>query len=585
MESISFIFDRLNQPPFNKNYASMSEFDSKSSLQMMDILCEIVGKINPELSFIMGEASDIRIENIVRFLAMMRFNMQDEEQFRKLLSSGDKETITIVMHDCLKQFERYTKRAYLGKFCMPIEIPPEFLGEDLILDLQQRLKEMQSEFIEVHKEVESIRKESGGTRPQDLKSEIAQLEAERSQLQAKIQRLNKEKDSLGDDSYFQEMLQLTSVLRREQEEEAKLMNRMRENRANLQTSEVRYNDAAKRLNETKSSGVGNQSAEELLSKLQRDVQEMNGRRESIEHTLGERESYLEKINGWENTDRVLTSDDVREKRIQVDELQSNVNQLMERLDSAAEKNSKLMVFRQASANTLKKLREKEDEIDRLSHEKQRLTRQVEEKDAQALQKGGSKIGRMDLNRYKAVVREKIEKYRKMREELSALRAELVVLQRTEQILKSRHKNLDDFLEELERRKGVEGYRDTQRALVEMTEKTAEVDQMKGATLEQISDMVESISREFRSKQTALQPLMVKLKGVRQEYMEVEADYQEKKGNFDKVAVGLEMEKSTLERECDTHQVCSLLLLSLLLYLYDVCMRLVGLLLLPEENFL
>ena len=43
----------------------------------------------------------------------------------------------------------------------------------------------------------------------------------------------------------------------------------------------------------------------------------------------------------------------------------------------------------------------------------------------------------------------------MREELSILRGELVVLQRTEQILKGRDKNLEEFLVELERKKGIE----------------------------------------------------------------------------------------------------------------------------------
>ena len=102
----------------------------------------------------------------------------------------------------------------------------------------------------------------------------------------------------------------------------------------------------------------------------------------------------------------------------------------------------------------------------------------------------------------------------------------------------------------------------------MSEKAAEVDQMKGATLDQISGMVETIGREFRSKQAALQPLMVKLKSIRQEYMEVEADYQEKKGNYDKVAVGLEMEKGTLERECDTYQVIShIIIIIIIIILY------------------
>lgn len=45
----------------------------------------------------------------------------------------------------------------------------------------------------------------------------------------------------------------------------------------------------------------------------------------------------------------------------------------------------------------------------------------------------------------------------------------------------------------------------------MTEKTAEIDQLKGATLEDISAMVESITREFKNKQQQLQPLIAELK--------------------------------------------------------------------------
>lgn len=42
----------------------------------------------------------------------------------------------------------------------------------------------------------------------------------------------------------------------------------------------------------------------------------------------------------------------------------------------------------------------------------------------------------------------------MNAEISSLQSELVVLQRTETILKSRDKNLDSFLDELEKKKGV-----------------------------------------------------------------------------------------------------------------------------------
>jgi hypothetical protein len=42
--------------------------------------------------------------------------------------------------------------------------------------------------------------------------------------------------------------------------------------------------------------------------------------------------------------------------------------------------------------------------------------------------------------------------------------------------------------------------------------------------------------------------------VRQEYMDVESQYMERKGSYDKVAVGLEIDKQNLEKECDSIQV-------------------------------
>jgi len=87
----------------------------------------------------------------------------------------------------------------------------------------------------------------------------------------------------------------------------------------------------------------------------------------------------------------------------------------------------------------------------------------------------------------------------------------------------------------------------------LTNQTAEVDQAKGATLEQISQLVEQIGREFKNKQAQLQPIISELKNVRAEYMEVESEHSSKKDSFDKIAVGLDLEKQTLERECDALQ--------------------------------
>lgn len=255
--------------------------------------------------------------------------------------------------------------------------------------------------------------------------------------------------------------QATSALRKEQENEVMHMERMREHRKYAQEADLRFSDASKRLAEMKKSGIRNQTAEQILGKLQQDVRELNDRRENVERIMSERESHLEKLKSWDNMDRVTTDEDVRMKREEMHELEGAISTLRQRLDGALERNQKLVVFRQASSMAMKKYREREDEVDKLQEELRRLQKQIEEKDAEMNAQGrgsgggGGKLAKRDLKKYGAVVREKIEKYKKMREELAALRSELVVLQRTEQILKSRHGNLEQFLSELERQKGVE----------------------------------------------------------------------------------------------------------------------------------
>ena len=62
----------------------------------------------------------------------------------------------------------------------------------------------------------------------------------------------------------------------------------------------------------------------------------------------------------------------------------------------------------------------------------------------------------------------------------------------------------------------------------------------------------------------------KLQRIRQEYMDIESEYLEKKGSYDKVAVGFEMDKLALEKECDTFQVFILSYFILFYLILFVC---------------
>lgn len=226
----------------------------------------------------------------------------------------------------------------------------------------------------------------------------------------------------------------------------------------MQQADARYNDAGRRLGDTRSSGSLSQSPEELLNKLAGEVRGLTERKDAQEALLSERQGHLEKLMGWENSDRITTEDDVRSKRSQLRETEQQLQELQVQLEAQLERNPKLSVFRQASTMALSKLREREEAAEKLDDERKRLQKQVDDREAELQAIRGKKnpaMGKVDLKKYGAQVREKIDKYKKMREELSTLRAELVVLQRTEQILKGKLKNLDAFLTEMERKKGIE----------------------------------------------------------------------------------------------------------------------------------
>lgn len=455
MERLPFIVDRLKQPPFEHRIATLAEFDGKSGMELLDIVTEILAAIDSEYGDLARDNVENRIYRIVHFLKVMKFNIPGDqaEQFQDTLMSGDVEVLHSIIFWTLQKFDHLKKRAYLSRYLLPVDISPDFMGDPRLEDLSQRLKEMQAEFKEVHKLADQNR--ANNPRPHDLKAEIAQLEQERTQLQNKIARLKKEVKE--DETYFNNMLKATSKLRKEQEEEVRIYDKMREQRGLLQRSDAKYNDTARRLADTRNSSAMTQSAEELLTKLQQEVRGLIERKDQQESSMAEKDMHLEKLIGWENSDRGTTEEDVRQKRIQLREEEQHLQELQLQLEAALERNPKLSVFRQASTMAQSKLREKEEQAEKLDEERRRLAKQAEDREAEISAARGKKnpaMAKMDLKKYGAQVREKIEKYKKMREELSALRAELVVLQRTEQILKGKLQNLDDFLTEVEKKKGI-----------------------------------------------------------------------------------------------------------------------------------
>lgn len=251
-----------------------------------------------------------------------------------------------------------------------------------------------------------------------------------------------------------------------------------------------------------------------------------------------------------------TKEDVDSMRRELANAEDKVSALRENLDAKMTKrnDNKLMMFRQQATLVSRKLEEKEKQVEDLDEEKGKMAREIDEAEMKVSEVGGAKfMTREEFKQYGAKLREKTHQYKKLKTELAELRAESVTLHRTEQILRGRVTDLDKFLNEQEARKGISGYRGVQDKLEKASEATAEVDQAKERTLDEISSIVKDITQELKEKKGKLAPEIKKLREKRNEYQQVDMEWSAKKKEYDKVALQLESERLDLEKECDAFQ--------------------------------
>lgn len=97
------------------------------------------------------------------------------------------------------------------------------------------------------------------------------------------------------------------------------------------------------------------------------------------------------------------------------------------------------------------------------------------------------------------MRKKTEEFKKKRGVLADLNAEGVVLSRTEAILKSQLTDIKAYLDDLEKKKGVSGYQETQEQLENVSSKQSALNLAKGKTLEEISVIVTKMNQTLQIK--------------------------------------------------------------------------------------
>jgi len=433
------------------------DFDEKTPAELLQCVNDVFALMSPEMSGdVRDETLDQRTTRYTAFLTMLKCpeiprDEQEREQWSRGFGEGRKEFIYPAFHWALSNYEKLCKRAYLGRYLVKIDPPSDYLQDDTLSDLTARYKELQAEFRETHKSFESDSKTMSRPGP-ELRAEIQQLEDERRQLNDRIEKLKYQNRN---ETGFAAMLSATSDMRQEQDEEVKLQERMREQVYLRDMAEQRANETERRLQALRGSATGGHSAEAILNELKRDVEETaKVVRTDMTNEINKYQATIAKLER-QRLEPNRTFDDVERMKSQAHSLEMKCRQMKEEVEKTIDSrgDNKLGMFRQTANLAASKLLAKEEEVESRLAEMQSLRSDVEEMEAKANEiaaaSGGGMMGpdgrpmnREQFKQYGAQLREKSQKFKVAKAELTALRAESVVLHRTEQILKGRDRNLE-----------------------------------------------------------------------------------------------------------------------------------------------
>lgn len=131
MSELQLIVEQLNKEPFRLGLTLVA-FDEKSNFELLQILNEVFAEIDAKHNVdLRSEADEQRAFRYLEFLQLLKFPLpRDVEGFRDALVHGDRQALYPILHWALKNLAGHKKRAYLGRFLAPLNVPQEYFGNE-----------------------------------------------------------------------------------------------------------------------------------------------------------------------------------------------------------------------------------------------------------------------------------------------------------------------------------------------------------------------------------------------------------------------------------------------------------------------
>ncbi|XP_054282354.1 intraflagellar transport protein 81 homolog [Macrosteles quadrilineatus] len=521
-EILKYIVSKLNEQPFNKKYNLIS-FDSLSPEDLLQVLTDVLAEVEP------SNKVDVRAEEpeqtVVRLLTMLRVLKYKPSkeinvgQFRQGLVQGDKRVIHPILEWLLKNMEDLRKRAYIAKFLVKIEIPPEILGDADIANLVEQYDRLIEEFKATHKESENVK--STGNSVAELRSDIEAMEKEHNIVSKKIERMQRKVENVENKDT---LLEACRELRVERERQKDLTNQKAEEGVAIQQLQQKATRLSQQLRELRQNSSG-ATSQGLLQRLEEEIKMTSYIvNQKLPREIEQRQKEVDVLSMVAN-EPVLTRSNLDLLQAKVQVVTSEVNELVERhLATSNPSDDKLAPFRQQAAIIGRKKDTIAEQFSELRVQHNKLLDEISSVTEQLRQAGGETgvLRGDEFKRYVTKLRARSSIYKRSRAELAAMKAEAGVLARTLDILKARLSQLAP-IEETSSHAGKDSFDDHDNSAADLKTKIA-------------------------MKKAQLTPLIKELQPLRETAQAVTAEYEERKQSYDRMSAALDSTTAKLEQE-------------------------------------
>uniref|UniRef100_A0A3B4FIK6 Intraflagellar transport protein 81 homolog n=1 Tax=Pundamilia nyererei TaxID=303518 RepID=A0A3B4FIK6_9CICH len=541
-EQLKFIVEQLNREPFKKNF-NLITFDSLEPMQLLQILNDVLAEIDPKQAIdIREEMPEQTVKRICALLGMLKYkppgNLSDVSSFRQGLVTGSKPVIHPILHWLLQRVPELKKRTYLARFLVKLEVPADFLQDDIINDTYHQYEELVEGFKTYHKECEQLR--TSGFSTAEIRRDISAMEEEKDQLIKRVERLKKRVESV---SNHQRMLEQARQLRVEKEREEALTQQKQEQKNQLFQAEQRLLRSEQQLKDLRQAAA-DANPESLMKRLEEEIKinsymvseklpkELEGMRRTVQ--------FLQKVA----SEPAMGQADLQELEDKIKEADSQINQLIEkRMMRYDPMDDKLSLYRQQASIIARRKESKAEELQEAREELAAAERELRQRTNQTQGSDGEEVIRGDeMKRLVAKLRSKGTVYKKKRQEIAELKADYGVVQRTEEILKQRHDAVQQKL-------SVNAYKGTCVCDYCRTPFLCFVFIVNAVCAVILCFLkVKKLNSMIVEKKSALAPIIKELRSLRQQSQELGQEYEEKKAQYESCAAGLESNRSKLEQE-------------------------------------